>query len=180
MSRIGKKPIEIPDGVSVDYKDGVVTVKGQRGTLSFKHHPDIIVKIEDKRITVERPSDRKIHKALHGTTRQIIANMVKGVSEGFVKELEIIGTGYRARIEGNNLVLQLGFANPVNFPIPSDVKIETEGTNKIRVSGIDKQRVGEIAAQIRRLRPPEPYKGKGIRYVGEYVRRKAGKAGVKE
>ena len=180
MSRIGKKPIEIPSGVEVTYKNGVITVKGPKGTLTFTPHPDMVVKIGEKEITVERPSDRKFHKALHGTTRQIIANMVKGVSAGFFKELEIIGTGYRAKVEGNVLSLQLGFANPLRFPIPPDVKIETDGPNKLRISGIDKQRVGEIAAQIRKLRPPEPYKGKGIRYVGEYVRRKAGKAGVKE
>lgn len=180
MSRIGKKPIQIPPDVEVKYKNGIITVKGPKGTLTFVSHPDINVKVGKKEITVLRPSERKFHKSLHGTTRQIIANMVKGVKEGFAKELEIVGTGYRAKIEGNALSLQLGFTKPIKFSIPPDIKIETDGPNKLRVSGIDKQRVGEIAAQIRKLKPPEPYKGKGIRYAGEYVRRKAGKAGVKE
>jgi large subunit ribosomal protein L6 len=180
MSRVGKKPVPIPEGVNVTYKGGVLTVKGPKGTLSFAPHPDMIVKVEGKEIKVERPSDKKLHRALHGTTRQLIANMVKGVTEGYAKELEIVGTGYRGKIDGKFLTLQLGYSHPIKFLIPPDVKVEMDGPNKIRVSGIDKQRVGEVAAQIRRLKPPEPYKGKGIRYVGEYVRRKAGKAGIKE
>ena len=179
MSRIGKKPIEIPKGVQVQYKDGVVTVKGPKGTLSFKHHPDMTIKIEKDKIVVERPSDKKFHKALHGTTRQIIANMVEGVSKGFVKELEIVGTGYRARMEGQKLVLTVGYSNPVEVVPPEGIRFEVEGQNIIKVHGIDKQLVGEIAARIRKVRPPEPYKGKGIRYKGEHVRRKAGKAGAK-
>jgi len=179
MSRIGKKPIEIPKGVQVQYKDGVITVKGPKGTLSFEHHPDMTIKIEKDKIVVERPSDKKFHKALHGTTRQIIANMVEGVSKGFVKELEIVGTGYRARMEGQKLILTVGYSHPVEIVPPEGIKFEVEGQNIIKVHGIDKQLVGEVAAQIRKVRPPEPYKGKGIRYKGEHVRRKAGKAGAK-
>lgn len=179
MSRIGKKPIQIPEKVEVKIENGVVKVKGPKGELSYTPHPQTKIEIKDKEITVSRPSDKKFFRALHGTTRQIIANMIKGVSEGFVKELEIIGTGYRVRKEGTKLVLHLGFASPKYYTPPPDVKVEVEGENKIKVSGIDKQKVGQVAAEIRAIKPPEPYKGKGIRYVGEYVRKKAGKAGVK-
>jgi large subunit ribosomal protein L6 len=179
MSRIGKKPIPIPQGVEVKIEKGIVKVKGPKGELSFSPHPEMKIELKDNEIIVRRPSDKKFFKALHGTTRQIIANMVKGVSEGFVKELEIVGTGYRAKKEGNRIALHVGFSTPVYYSPPPDVKVELDGETKIRVSGIDKQKVGQVAAEIRAIKPPEPYKGKGIRYVGEYVRKKAGKAGVK-
>lgn len=179
MSRIGKKPIPIPDGVTVSIEGRTVKVKGPRGELTFSHHPDMRVRIEDNMVLVERPSDKRFHKALHGTTRQIIANMIQGVSQGFVKELELVGTGYRAQMQGRNLVLSVGYSHPVIVEPPEGIELSVEGSNKIRVFGIDKQKVGQVAADIRRIRPPEPYKGKGIRYVGEVVRRKAGKAGAK-
>ncbi len=192
MSRIGKKPIPIPQGVEVKYENGVIRVKGPKGELEFAHHKDMSIEIEDGKITVKRPSDRKFHRALHGTTRQIIANMIEGVTKGFTKVVELYGAGYRASIDGNNLVLKVGFSHDVIFPIPKDVKIEVKsaprgivgGKNEekqydIIVSGIDKQRVGQVAAEIRRIKPPDPYKGKGLRYAGERVLYKAGKAGVK-
>ena len=179
MSRIGKLPITIPEGVTVEYKDGLVKVKGPKGELQFKHHPDMIVEIKDKEIIIKRPSDKKFHRALHGTTRQIINNMIIGVKDGFKKELEVNGTGYRARMEGKNLVLQVGFSHDVVMTPPEGITVKVEGQNKIIVEGIDKQKVGQFAANIRAVRPPEPYKGKGIKYVGEHIRRKAGKAGVK-
>lgn len=179
MSRIGKKPIPIPDGVKVEYDGKIIKVKGPKGELSFTPHPDMIIEVDEREIRVKRPSDKKLHRALHGTTRQLINNMIVGVKEGFKKELEIVGTGYRARMEGKTLVLQVGFSHPVKYEPPPGVEIKVEDETKITVSGIDKQLVGEVAAQIRKVKPPEPYKGKGIRYVGEYVRRKAGKAGVK-
>ncbi len=179
MSRIGKKPIPIPKGVTVNYDGKVIKVKGPLGELTFEPHPEMIINVTDTEIRVSRPSDKKFHKALHGTTRQIINNMVIGVTKGFTKELEIVGTGYRAKMEGGKLVLQVGFSHPVILDIPKDVKVEVPSPNKIKVFGIDKQRVGQVAADIRAVKPPEPYKGKGIRYVGEHVRRKAGKAGIK-
>jgi len=179
MSRIGKKPIEIPKGVEVKLNGKHIEVKGPKGKLEFDIHPEINVRIEDNKIILERPSDKKIHKALHGTMRQIINNMIEGVTKGFSKELEIVGTGYRARMEGNKLVINVGFSHPVEILPPPGIQFEVEGQNIIRVKGIDKQLVGDVAAQIRRIRPPEPYKGKGIRYRGEVIRRKAGKAGVK-
>ncbi len=179
MSRIGKMPIKIPEGVTVEYKDGLIKVKGPKGQLEFKPHPDMIIEFKDKEIHVKRPTDKKFHRALHGTTRQIINNMIIGVKDGFKKELEVHGTGYRARMDGKNLVLQVGFSHDVVMTPPEGITVKVEGQNKIIVEGIDKQAVGQFAANIRAVRPPEPYKGKGIRYVGEYVRRKAGKAGVK-
>lgn len=192
MSRIGKKPIPIPQGVEVKYENGVIKVKGPKGQLEFAHHKDMTIEISDGFVTVKRPSDRKFHRALHGTTRQIIANMIEGVTKGFQKVVELYGTGYRASIDGNNLVLKVGFSHDVIYPIPDDVKIEVKssprgivgGKNEekqydIIVSGIDKQRVGQVAAEIRRIKPPDPYKGKGLRYAGERVLYKAGKAGVK-
>lgn len=179
MSRIGKKPIEIPKGVEVKLEGTHIEVKGPKGKLEKEIHPDIVARIEDNKIFVERPSDRKFHKALHGTTRQLISNMIEGVSKGFSKELEILGTGYRARMEGTKLVINVGYSNPVEVNPPAGIQFEVEGQNIIRVRGIDKQLVGDVAASIRRIRPPEPYKGKGIRYRGEIVRKKAGKAGVK-
>ncbi len=179
MSRIGKMPIQIPDGVTVEYKDGLITVKGPKGQLQFRPHPDMIIEMKDKEILVKRPSDKKFHRALHGTTRQIINNMIIGVKDGFKKELEVHGTGYRARMEGKNLVLQVGFSHDVVMTPPEGITVKVEGQNKIIVEGIDKQLVGQFAANVRAVRPPEPYKGKGIRYAGEHIRRKAGKAGVK-
>jgi large subunit ribosomal protein L6 len=179
MSRIGKKPIEIPKGVEVKLNGNHIEVKGPKGKLEMDIHPDMMVKIEGDKIFVERPSDKKFHKALHGTTRQLINNMIEGVTKGFVKELEIVGTGYRAKMEGSKLVINVGFSHPVEFTPPPGIQFEVEGQNIIRVKGIDKYLVGDVAATIRRVRPPEPYKGKGIRYRGEIVRRKAGKAGVK-
>jgi large subunit ribosomal protein L6 len=179
MSRIGKKPIEIPKGVEVKIEGTRVKVKGPKGALETEIHPEITVKIEGNQIKVERPSDKKFHRALHGTMRQLINNMIEGVTKGFSKELEIVGTGYRARMDGSKLVINIGFSHPVEIDPPQGIQFEVEGQNIIKVKGIDKQLVGNVAAAIRDIRPPEPYKGKGIRYRGEIIRRKAGKAGVK-
>jgi large subunit ribosomal protein L6 len=175
MSRIGKSPIKIPEKVDATISGLNVTVKGPKGTLEFEHHPRMRVIVENSVIRVERPSDSKTNKSLHGLTRALIANMVTGVSEGFRKTLEIIGVGYRAELKGKNMQLQLGYSHTILVIPPPGIDFELEGNNVIHVSGIDKQLVGEVAAKIRRLRPPEPYKGKGLRYKGEVVRRKAGK-----
>ncbi|GAB4276606.1 MAG: 50S ribosomal protein L6 [Candidatus Promineifilaceae bacterium] len=178
MSRIGKLPITIPNGVKVDVSGSEVKVTGPKGSLTQIIPADMSVNIEDGVLTVQRPSDSREHRALHGLTRALINNMVLGVSEGFSKVLEIEGVGYRAEMKGKTLVLNVGYSHPVEFEPPKDVEFRVEDRNKtIIVFGIDKQVVGEIAANIRKMRPPEPYKGKGIRYRGEYVRRKAGKAG---
>ncbi|MBC7289662.1 MAG: 50S ribosomal protein L6 [Armatimonadetes bacterium] len=180
MSRVGRKPIPIPAGVTVTVEPGnVVRVKGPKGELSFEFHPDMTIKVEDGQVVVERPSDRNTHRALHGTTRALIANMIQGVSEGYSKQLEVHGLGYRAEVRGKALVLNLGYSHEVVYEPPEGIEVTAQGTNPtvITVSGIDKQRVGQVAAEIRRLRPVEPYKGKGIRYRGEQVRLKAGKAG---
>ncbi len=178
MSRIGKMPIEIPQGVKVDIKGDKVTVIGPKGTLNQTIHPDMKMELNDGVLSVQRPSDARQHKALHGLTRSLLNNMVMGVSNGFTKTLQIEGVGYRATMEDQRLVLKVGYSHPVYFDPPPDVSFAVENRSKtIIVSGIDKQVVGELAAQIRKTRPPEPYKGKGIRYDGEYVRRKAGKAG---
>ena len=174
MSKIGKKPILIPEGVKVNLKDDQIEIKGEKGVLKKKINPLISVKIENGLIKVTPKKETKNIKALWGTERALIANMIEGVSKGFEKELEIEGTGYQVKLEGKVLKLNLGFSHPVKFEIPQDISIEVD-QNRIKVSGIDKQKVGEIAAQIRRLKPPEPYKGKGIRYLGEIIRRKAGK-----
>ena len=180
MSRIGKLPITVPAGVEVKISDtNEITVKGKNGTLSRQLHPDMIVKLNDGVITVERPSEDKMHKSLHGLTRTLVNNMVIGVTEGFTKELEINGVGYRAAKQGNKLALTLGFSHPVEMEAPAGITIEVPAPNKIVVSGADKEVVGAVAADIRKWRKPEPYKGKGIRYEGEVVRRKAGKAGAK-
>lgn len=179
MSRIGRKPIPILEKVKVEVKDGIVYVEGPKGRLSLKLDPLINVKVEDNKVMVERKNDSKRAKSMHGTTRALINNMVIGVKEGFKKGLEIVGTGYKAQLKGNTLVLQLGFSHPVEVNIPQDLKVTVEGQNKISVEGIDKQRVGQFAANIRAIFPPEPYKGKGIRYIGEEVRRKLGKAMAK-
>ncbi|CDQ41406.1 MULTISPECIES: 50S ribosomal protein L6 [Virgibacillus] len=175
MSRIGLKPIEIPQGVEVKFDGTVVTVKGPKGELTRDLHPDIKVNMEDNVITLERPSDHKDHRALHGTTRSLINNMVEGVSKGFEKSLEIIGVGYRALKQGNKVVINAGYSHPVELDPIDGIEIEVPKNTQIVVKGIDKELVGAVASNIRAIRPPEPYKGKGIRYEGEYVRRKEGK-----
>ena len=178
MSRIGKAPIPLPNGVTVDMKGSTVTVKGPKGTLEQSFHPEMTIDLDDGVLSVERPSDSRDHRSLHGLTRSLLNNMVVGVSDGYVKTLLIEGVGYRAAMEGNTLVLNVGYSHPIYFEPEKDMSFEVEDRGKtIRVRGIDKQMVGEIAAQIRKTRPPEPYKGKGVRYDGEYIRRKAGKAG---
>ncbi len=179
MSRIGRKPIDIPEKVTVEIgKNNKVTVKGPKGELTRTFHPDMTIEIKDGQILVTRPTDQRHHRALHGLTRALLANMVTGVSQGFVKELEMVGVGYRAILKGKALDLSLGFSHPVVIEPPEGITFEVEKSGRaFRVMGIDKELVGEVAAKIRALRPPEPYKGKGIRYRGEYVRMKAGKAG---
>jgi large subunit ribosomal protein L6 len=175
MSRIGRKPIEIPDGVSVDVKPGRVTVKGPKGELSEAVSPEMRIEQSDGVLTVQRPTDRGEHRALHGLTRSLIANMVHGVTQGFERRLEIQGVGYRARLQGNALELAVGYSHPVRLPAPEGIEFEVPRPTEVVVRGIDKQLVGEIAAQVRKARPPEPYKGKGVRYADEHVRRKVGK-----
>jgi large subunit ribosomal protein L6 len=178
MSRIGRKPITIPSGVDVTIGDqNYVEVKGPKGTLSGRFHNDLTITKDDSTITVERPDDQREHRAVHGLTRTLINNMVVGVTDGFRKNLEIQGVGYRAAIDGTTLVLNVGYSHPVRMTPVEGVMFAIDGPTKIIVSGSNKQQVGEEAARIRRSRPPEPYKGKGIRYEGEYVRRKAGKTG---
>ncbi|MFF2450198.1 50S ribosomal protein L6 [Neobacillus sp. NPDC058068] len=177
MSRIGKKPIEIPAGVTVTLNNNTVTVKGPKGELTRSFNPDITINIEENIITITRPSDVKEHRALHGTTRAVIANMIEGVSTGFTRNLELIGVGYRVQKQGNKLVLNVGYSHPVEFEPEAGLEIEVPSNTKITIKGTDKERVGELAANIRGVRPPEPYKGKGIRYEGEFVRRKEGKTG---
>ena len=180
MSRIGKLPVKIDTGVTITVDDSnVVTVKGPKGTLSQQMHPDMQIEQDNGVLTVKRPSDDKAHRALHGLTRSLIHNMVVGVTAGFEKKLEIVGTGYRAQLQGKNLVLNMGFSHPVEFQPPEGITFEVPAPNKISVKGIDKQAVGQVAANVREVRPPEPYKGKGIRYEGEVVLRKEGKAGKK-
>lgn len=176
MSRIGKKPIAIPAGVEVKVDANVVTVKGPKGTLTQTFKPDMAIAVEGAEVIVTRPSDNKEHRALHGLTRTLIANMVEGVSNGYKKELEVNGVGYRAQKQGNNLVLNLGYSHQVIMPEVDGITIEVPNNNSIIISGADKQKVGQFAAEVREKRPPEPYKGKGIKYVGEYIRRKEGKA----
>ena len=175
MSRIGKLPIQIPDGVDVEIGDGVVRVKGPKGELSQAVSRELSFEREDSTLVVKRPTDRGEHRALHGLTRSLVFNMVQGVTEGFEKRLEIQGVGYRAQQRGNGLELALGYSHPVKVEAPQGIEFEVPQPTQIIVRGIDKQAVGEIAAQIRKLRPPEPYKGKGVRYAGEYVARKVGK-----
>ncbi len=178
MSRIGRKPIVIPAGVTVTVAEGnVVTVKGPKGELTQTMHGDMIIKVEANEVIVERPSEQKLHKSLHGLTRTLVANMVTGVSVGFTKELEINGVGYRAQKQGNKLVLGLGYSHPVEMEDIPGLTVEVPAPNKIIVSGADKQAVGQLAAKIREKRPPEPYKGKGIKYVDERIIRKEGKVG---
>ena len=179
MSRVGRMPIEIPAGVTVSQNENTLTVKGAKGELTRTFHPDINIAVEENVITVTRPSDGKEHRSLHGLTRALVANMVTGVHEGFTKTLEINGVGYRAAKQGNKLALTLGFSHPVEMEAPAGITIDVPAPNKIVVSGADKEVVGAVAADIRKWRKPEAYKGKGIRYEGEVVRRKAGKAGAK-
>ncbi|PIP21079.1 MAG: 50S ribosomal protein L6 [Candidatus Omnitrophica bacterium CG23_combo_of_CG06-09_8_20_14_all_40_11] len=176
MSRIGRKPVVIPKDVKIEVKEGKVCIEGPKGNLTRPLSGRIVVEIKDNQLFLKRVSDTKLDKSLHGLYRALIFNMIKGVTEGYVKELEIIGVGFRAQVQGNNLNMQLGFSHPVNFPIPEGIKIETPKQTRIVVRGIDKEKVGEIASEIRAIYPPEPYKGKGVRYAGEYVKKKVGKA----
>ena len=177
MSRIGNKVITIPAGVEVNINDNFATVKGPKGELKQQFDKDMTFNIEGNEITVVRPSDSKRHRTVHGTTRAILANMVEGVSAGFKKELELIGVGYRAQMQGKKLVLSVGYSHPVEFEEIDGITLGVEGNTKVSIEGINKEVVGQYAAKVRAVRPPEPYKGKGIRYVGEYVRRKEGKTG---
>lgn len=176
MSRIGKKPISIPKEVKIEIKGNLICIEGPKGKLDRLLADRISLQMKDNQLFVKRQSDIKLDKALHGLSRALIVNMIKGVTEGYVKEMEIIGTGFRAQIQGNNLNMQLGFSHPVNVAVPEGIKIETPKQTQIIVRGIDKEKVGKIASEIRAIYPPEPYKGKGIRYVGEYVKKKVGKA----
>ncbi|SHS94861.1 50S ribosomal protein L6 [Mycobacteroides abscessus subsp. abscessus] len=177
MSRVGKKPVEIPSGVTVTVDGSNVTVKGPKGELSRSFNQDIEIKVEENVINVSRPSDAKEHRALHGTTRALLSNMVEGVSKGFERTLELIGVGYRAQKQGTKLVLNVGYSHPVEIEPETGIEIEVPSNTRVIVKGTNKERVGALAANIRDVRPPEPYKGKGIRYEGEFVRRKEGKTG---
>ena len=178
MSRIGKQPIAIPAGVEIKVDaENLVTVKGPKGTATQQLHKNMIIKVEGATVTVERPDDEALNKSLHGLTRTLLANMVKGVTEGFVKELEIVGVGYRAAKSGKTLNLNLGHSHPVTFEDGNGVTFEVPQPNIVLVKGIDNQVVGQVAAQVRATRPPEPYHGKGVKYANEHIRRKAGKAG---
>jgi large subunit ribosomal protein L6 len=179
MSRIGKKVIELPAGVEVSQDKNVLTVTGPKGTLTREFHKDMIIKQEGNVLTVERPSDNKLHRSLHGTTRSVLNNMVEGVSKGFEKNLELVGVGYRAAKAGNKVTLSLGFSHPVEIVPEDGIEIDVPAPTKLVVKGISKERVGQIAADIRSLREPEPYKGKGIKYENEVIRRKVGKTGKK-
>jgi large subunit ribosomal protein L6 len=176
MSRIGRKAIPIPSGVEVAVDGTTVRVKGPKGSLSLSAHPEMTVRVDGSEVTVERPTDHRFHRSLHGLTRSLIANMVEGVTNGYRKELEIVGVGYRAALKGADLEIAIGFSHPVAVKAPDGITFEVPQPTRIVVSGTDKQAVGQVAADIRALRSPDPYKGKGIRYSGEYVRRKAGKA----
>ena len=177
MSRIGRKPINIPAGVEVKIDGSVVTVKGPKGTLTQKFHPNMTITQEGNEILVTRPDDEKQNRSLHGLTRTLIHNMVVGVTEGYKKELDVLGVGYRVQKQGKDMIMNLGFSHNVVVSDTEDIKIECPTPNKIIISGPDKQKVGQFAAEVREKRPPEPYKGKGIRYTDEHVRRKEGKAG---
>lgn len=176
MSRIGKKPVKIPEGVTVNEANGNVTVVGPKGSLSFTFRPEIKISAAGTQVNVDRVAETPKAKALHGLSRTLLDNMIFGVTQGWNKGLELVGVGYRAEVFGADLILNVGFSHPVNFPAPEGITFIVNENTKINVSGADKQLVGETAAKIRRIRPPEPYKGKGIRYVGERIRRKAGKA----
>ena len=180
MSRIGKKPIAIPAGVTVENEENLITVKGPKGTLTLQAHPLMNVKIEGAEITVERPNDEAQARSLHGLTRTLINNMVLGVTTGFQKTLEVNGVGYRVAMQGSKLNMNLGYSHPVVMEAPEGITIECPSANKIIISGADKEKVGQFAAEVRMQRPPEPYKGKGIKYSDEVIRRKVGKTGVKK
>lgn len=177
MSRIGKLPVEIPGGVQVSVEGNTVTVRGPKGSISKKMHPEMLIRVEDNTVVVERPSDDRLHRSLHGLTRSLIQNMVDGVTKGFEKTLVISGVGYRARKQGNKLVLSVGYSHPVEIEPEKGIEIDVPEPTRIVVRGVDKQLVGQVAASIRSVREPEPFLGKGIRYEDEHVRRKPGKAG---
>ena len=177
MSRIGRKPINIPAGVEVKFDNGVLTVKGPKATLTKNIHPNMEIVIEDSVLTVNRPNDDKENRSLHGLTRTLIANMIEGVTNGYKKELDVNGVGYRVQKQGKNLIMNLGYSHQVTMSDTDDITIEVPNPNKIIIVGADKQKVGQFAAKVREKRPPEPYKGKGIKYVDEVIRRKEGKAG---
>ncbi len=175
MSRIGKLPVAIPGGVTVEYREPVLTVKGPKGQLTLDVHPAMTVHVGNGEVVVRRPSDNRTHRSLHGLTRALIANMVHGVTTGYSKTLEIVGVGYRAQKRGRELVLSLGYSHTIDYPEPEGITLECPRQDIVVVHGIDKQKVGQVAAEIRSFRPPEPYKGKGVRYQGEQIRRKVGK-----
>ena len=179
MSRIGRKPITIPSGVDVSVSGNVITVKGPKGALTRELHPDMVVRTEGSEVVVDRPSDSKLHRSLHGTTRSVVANMVEGVTNGFQKVLDLVGVGYRATKAGSKVTLALGFSHPVEIEPESGLELDVPSNTRIIIKGIDKEQVGIFAAKIRDIRKPEPYKGKGIRYENEVVRRKVGKTGKK-
>lgn len=179
MSRIGRKPIQVPSGVTVTLNDNFIKVKGPKGELGFTYHPNITVTLNDNIIEITRPDDQKENRSLHGLTRALIQNMIKGVTEGYKKILDIVGVGYKAELKGNNLLLSMGYSHPIYFIPPAGIKLETTTPTQIIISGIDKQLVGQVAAKIRSFRKPEPYKGKGIKYSTEVIRRKAGKTAGK-
>lgn len=179
MSRIGRKPISLPPSVEIKIEDGVITVKGPKGVLSQSIPEDITIEQQESELLVTRPSDAKKHRAFHGLTRALVANMVTGVTAGFEKKLEMVGVGYRAQMQGNKLVINIGFSHPIEIEPPAGIEFEVPAVTKITVKGIDKQLVGNTAADIRAIRKPEPYKGKGLRYENEVIRRKAGKTGAK-
>jgi large subunit ribosomal protein L6 len=178
MSRIGKRPVPLPKGVSVSVAGREVRVKGPKGELKRLVHPELSVTADEKQVAVARPSDEARHKALHGLTRTLIRNMVQGVSQGYTKTLEIHGVGYKAEPQASGLKLTVGFSHPVEFKAPPGIKFTVEGNTVVKVDGVDKELVGQVASELRKVRPPEPYQGKGIRYQGEHVRRKAGKTGA--
>jgi large subunit ribosomal protein L6 len=179
MSRVGKKPIAIPDKAKINYKDGVISVQGDKGKLERTIHPSIDLKIGDGSIQVFMIKETRVNRALQGMTRSLVANMVNGVTKGFDRVLEINGIGYRAELKGKTIVLNLGYSHPINFDLPDGISAAIDKNTIIKLSGIDKELLGQTAASIRRLRPPEPYKGKGIKYAEEYIHRKAGKTGTK-
>lgn len=180
MSRIGKKPIDVPSNVEVKLDGSTITVKGPKGTLTRSFRPEVAVTREGSTLVVTRAGDDKQERSLHGLSRTLLANMVAGVTTGFTKSLDIVGVGYRAQVQGKKLVMQMGYSHPVEIEAPAGIEFAVEGTNKVHVRGADKQLVGDVAAEVRAVRPPEPYKGKGIKYEGEVIRRKAGKSGGKK
>ena len=180
LSRIGRKPIPLPDGVQVAVGYGEVTVTGPRGVLTQAYHPDVVVKVEDGQILVDRLTERKFHHSLHGLTRSLIANAVVGVTDGYTRTLELMGVGYRVQAAGDGVILNVGYSHPVEIHPPEGVTMTVEGNNRIHVGGIDKQKVGELAAKVRKVRPPNAYKEKGIRYAGEVLRFKPGKAAARK